>query len=130
MVLCEAMIPSPKDCENIAKLYRAKGRFADALAWVEKGLALENQRQWGNQSTYGLVDMRRELLGKLGRKEEALESAWFDFQKYPGVYRYTELMKYIPKRDSRQWHQKAMQQAKKGELSVEPHDIGKVHSRL
>ena len=117
LVFCEAIIASPKDCENIAKLYRAKGRFSDALAWIEKGLALENQRQWGNHSTYGLDDMKRELLGKLGRKEEALESAWSDFQKHPGVYRYTELMKYIPKKDSRQWHQKAMQQAKKGELS-------------
>ena len=117
LVLCEKMVASPKDCENITTLYRAEGRFADALEWTEKGLTLENKRQWGNQCSYGLARMRRELLGKLGRKEEALKAAWSEFKRHPGVYSYEDLMKYIPKKDCRQWHKKAMQQAKKGSLS-------------
>lgn len=117
LALCERIAISPKDCENIATLYKDKRRFADALEWVKKGLALENKRQWGNQCSYGLDRMRRELLSKLGRKEDALKAAWSEFKRHPGVYSYEDLMKYIPKKDFRQWHKKAMQQARKGKLS-------------
>lgn len=117
LALGEKIATSPKDCENIATLYKAKGRFADALEWTEKGLALEKNRQWHNQSSFGLEGMRRELLGKVGRKEDALKAAWSEFERSPGIYFYEDLMKYIPKKDFRTWHEKALQQAKKGNLS-------------
>lgn len=117
LALCEKTIASPKDCENIATLYKTKRRFADALDWVEKGLALENKRQWGNQSSNALKGMKRELLRKLGRKEDSLKIAWSEFKRYPGVYSYEDLMKYVPKKNTQQWHKKAMQEARSGSLS-------------
>lgn len=116
--LCEKTVASPKDCENIAMLYKKKKRFADALAWVEKGLTLEKKREWRNQSSYGLTSMRQELLDKLGRREDAFESAWSEFKKYPSVYGYDELMKYIGKQDFKEWHEKALLEAKKTSLSA------------
>lgn len=116
LILCEKTVASPKDCENIAMLYKEKKHFTDALAWVEKGIALEKKREWRNQSSYGLTSMRQELLDKLGRREDAFESAWSEFKKYPSVYGYDELMKYIPKQDFKQWHEKAVLEAKKTSL--------------
>lgn len=118
LTLCEKTVASPKDCENIAMLYKEKRHFADALVWVEKGLTLEKKRKWGNQSSYGLTSVRQELLDKLGRREDAFESAWSEFKKYPSVYGYEELMKYIPKQDFKQWHEKALLEAKKTSLSA------------
>jgi len=117
LALCEKTVASPKDCENLATLYKAKRCFADALAWVEKGLVLEDKRQWGNQSSHGLKDMRQQLLSKLGRKEDALKAAWSEFKRYPGLYSYEDLMKYVPKNDAQQWHRKALQEANSGALS-------------
>ncbi len=118
LALCEKTVASPKDCKNIAMLYKEKKHFADALAWVEKGLTLEKKRKWGNQSSYGLTRMRQELLDKLGRSEDAFESAWSEFKKYPSVHGYDELMKYIPKQNFKEWHEKALLEAKKTSLSA------------
>jgi uncharacterized Zn finger protein len=116
--LCEKTVASPKDCENIAMLYKEKKHFADALAWVEQGLTLEKKREWRNQSSYRLTSMRQELLDKLGRREDAFESAWSEFKKHPSVHGYDELMKYIPKQDFKEWHEKALLEAKKTSLST------------
>ena len=62
--------------------------------------------------------MRQELLDKLGRREDAFESAWSEFKKHPSVHGYDELMKYIPKQDFKQWHEKALLEAKKTSLSA------------
>ena len=59
-----------------------------------------------------LTSVRQELLDKLGRSEDAFKSAWSEFKKYPSVYGYDELMKYIPKQDFKEWHEKALLEAK------------------
>ena len=76
-----------------------------------------SSHQWGNQSSFSLKGLRQELLGKLGRPEEALQTAWEEFERHPGVYRYEEVMKYVPKKDVAQWHEKAIDAARKGALS-------------
>jgi len=118
LALCEKVGMTPKDCEHIASLQKAKRRYDDALAWVEKGLKLEKEREWGNQSSYALTGIRQELLNKLGRREDALESAWSEFKKYPSKYGYDRLRKYIPKKDISHWREKAIHEAKKTSLSA------------
>jgi len=112
LALCERTRPSPQDCENIATLYKAKRKPADALAWVEKGLAIEKEHQWGNQSSYQLTEMRQELLSKLGCREDALAVAWSEFQKHPSIYTYADVMRYVTKKDKLHWHEKAMRVAR------------------
>ena len=118
LALCEKIAPSPRDCENIANLYKSKRRFTDALAWVERGLDLEPQRQWGNQSSCSLYHIREDLLGKVGRKQDAFESVWAEFQDYPSLFRYTDLMKYVSGKDTPNWHDKALATAKTASLSA------------
>lgn len=118
LALCEAIVASPKDCENIALLCKTKRRFADALAWVAKGLALQAERRWGNQDSYALTGLRQELLGKLGRRDDALASAWSEFCRHPSVHDYADLMKYVPKHDAGKWHEKALNKAKSNSLSA------------
>jgi len=116
--LCEKVGITPKDCEHIASLHKTKRHHEDALTWAEKGLKLEKEREWGNQSSYQLTGIRQELLNKLGRREDALESAWAEFIEYPSDIGYDRLRKYIPKADFRHWHEKAIQEAKKSSLSA------------
>ncbi len=65
-----------------------------------------------------MTGIRQELLNKLGRREDALESAWTEFVAYPSKYSYDRLRKYIPKEDFRHWHERAIQEAKKTSLSA------------
>jgi uncharacterized Zn finger protein len=64
-----------------------------------------------------LTDITQELLNKLGRREDALESAWAEFTEYPSKIGYDRLRKYVPKEDFHHWHDKAIQEAKKTSLS-------------
>ena len=118
LALCEKVGTTPKDCENIASLQKTKRHYEDALIWTEKGLKLEKAREWGNQSSYQLTDIRQELFNKLGRREDALESAWTEFMEYPSKIGYDRLRKYVRKEDFRHWHEKAIQEAKKNSLSA------------
>jgi hypothetical protein len=118
LTLCDKLPVAPKDCEHIADLYKGKRCFADALSWVEKGLSLETQRPWGNLSAHLLRAMREELLTKLDRKQDALESAWDAFQKSPTIYGYADVMKYVGRSDARHWHAKAMEAAKAASFSA------------
>lgn len=83
---------------------------------MNKGLSLEKGKSWPNQSSFGLADLKRELLGVLGRKEEALQTAWREFSESPSKCSYKELTKYIPKEDKKLWHRKAVRAAQKESL--------------
>jgi hypothetical protein len=117
IALCERTIISPKDCENIARLYKAKGSPGEAMTWVERGLAAATTRRWGNEDSHGLEGLKRELLSKVGRKEDALQSAWSEFTKLPSTFAYEELMRFVPVQNRDEWHRKAMAAAGDGELS-------------
>lgn len=114
--LCEKMLASPRDCQSIAELYKAMRRNAEAMAWAERGLKTAGERDWGNENSYGLDTLRRELLSKLGRKDDALQSAWAEFAKSPSSFQYKEFMRYVPQKERSQWHSKAMTAARSGEL--------------
>jgi tetratricopeptide (TPR) repeat protein len=80
--LCERLGMSPMDCQRLAEMKKAKRHWKQALEWIDKGLALEGERNWHNESARSLDDMRIELLGRLGRKDEAVAQAWTAFEKY------------------------------------------------
>ncbi len=114
--ICNQTELTPKDCEVVAGIHRRRGRLADALAWVEKGISLEDEPPMESVSGHQLCGMKRELLRKLGRGDEALESAWLAFERHPDVYTYDELMKYVPRARRLEWHRKAMDAAESGPL--------------
>jgi len=119
VALCERALVSPKDCEDIARLYKAKGRAAKAMVWVDRGLAAAaGTQRWGMENSHGLERLRRELLPKVGRKEDAVQSAWSQFVAFPSISGYKELMRYVPRPDREEWHRKAMAAARDGELSL------------
>lgn len=118
VALCKKLAISPKDCEEIANLCKGKRRFADALSWVEKGLSLEAQGEWGNLSGHSLRSVREELLSRLGRTREAFESAWAAFQKRPSAHSYADLMKYANRDDVPHWHDEAITVAGAASLSA------------
>ena len=62
LALCEKTGTTPKDCENIANIYKVKRKYQDALNWVEKGLKLEKKERWGNESGFGLTELQQAVL--------------------------------------------------------------------
>lgn len=107
---------TPRDCENIANIYKEKRRSRDALIWVDKGLELEKTDNWPNESSRHLPTLKRELLNELGQKKDAFESAWSEFKAYPSEFTYDELMKYVSKKDREHWHKKAIEEVMNASL--------------
>jgi hypothetical protein len=105
-----------KDCLDLATMLVARRKKADALSWVERGLALDEKGPHRSTAGYDLARLKRDLLTKLGRGDEALDAAWTEFGAHPSKYSYEELMKYVPKADRRSWHEKAIEGASGADL--------------
>ena len=110
IALCEATELSPEDCLALARMLQSRRKPANALAWVERGLAPEKKRP-SSLADHELGKLKRDLLLKLGRGDAALDAAWVDFKKHPSKYSYTDLMRYVPKAKRAAWHKKAIDAA-------------------
>jgi hypothetical protein len=117
IALAERIGLTESDCENIAAMLASKRRPADALTWVERGIAMGEPGSAGISAGDKLPEMRRVLLAKLGRGSEALASAWAEFQQDPNASAYEELLRYVPKAGRVSWHEKAMAAAEQGDLA-------------
>lgn len=106
----------PEDCEEIAKILKKKKKYTDALKWVEKGLKLSSKKENSSFSSYELMDLKKELLHKLGNNDEVLNMAWNDFKKRPSNFSYRDLIKYIPEKNKKDWHEKVMDFIKDGPI--------------
>ncbi len=107
---------APGDCGVVALMLEAKRNLHDALFWIERGIAMEGSQRFTAHAGNNLAEMRRALLKKLGRRQEAVDSAWAEFEKHPGTFAHEELMRYVPKPDRSAWHEKAMATAERGDL--------------
>jgi uncharacterized Zn finger protein len=92
-------------------------RPEDALAWVERGLEIARSDSRKSYEEYELRELKRALMAKLGRPEDALQSAWSEFEAHPSTFTYKELMRYVSAKEKMAWHQKAMEASEKGDLS-------------
>jgi uncharacterized Zn finger protein len=117
IALCEQTGLETKDCKAIAEMYRSRRRFEDALSWVERGLEIARSDSRKSFEEYELNQLKRRLLVKLGKPEEALQSAWSEFESNPSTFTYEELMRYVPAKEEIAWRQKAMEASEKGDLS-------------
>ena len=72
LTLFGASVPGPADCDVLAGIHEARGEFEEALAWVERGLALVHRAPLGSSAGYELERRQRDLLARLGRAEEAV----------------------------------------------------------
>lgn len=95
---------TPEDCLATAEML-ATSDAVYALTWVERGRAMAGEGYFVQSSAKRL---RRKLFVKLGRQQEALDSAWDDFKRYPSQFAYDELMKFVPSAERNAWHNKAM----------------------
>jgi hypothetical protein len=122
------------DCHSIATIFQSKRKPNDALAWVERGLGIETGNNYG--ASYGLDEMRRALLVKRGRRSEALDSAWAEFQADPDESTYEEFLRYVPKAERGTWHEKAMELSEQGDLDsviglwLATKEVGRLAARL
>jgi uncharacterized Zn finger protein len=111
VTLCEATELTAQDCHALATMLVACRKPENALSWVERGLTLDKQIPRGSMASHDLARLKRELLTKLGRGDEAMQAAWVEFCKNPSNYSYGDLMKYVPKSEHATWHKKAIEAA-------------------
>ncbi len=114
--LCERLGFSPRDCERLPQMEVARKHWAKALAWVEKGLILKPTRNWHNEDSHSLEQLKPKILRHMGRKEDALAMVWGDFEKNPNEFDYEQLMRYVPKKQKPVWQARAMAAANKADL--------------
>lgn len=76
IALAEGSGSTEKDCRAIATLLVARRKPTEALVWVERGLELYRKGSGQGSEGHRLDGLRRELLMKVGRREEAVQSAW------------------------------------------------------
>jgi tetratricopeptide (TPR) repeat protein len=100
----------------MASMLAARKKHDEALAWLDRGIDLAGKAPFGRDSDYDLQSLRREILLKSGRRGDAIESAWTDFQKHPSLFRYDLLMKFVPKAERSKWHERAMEAASTADL--------------
>jgi hypothetical protein len=109
--LCEATELTAQDCHALAKMLVARRKPENALSWVERGLTLGKQVPSDSMASDDLARLKRELLTKLGRGDEATQGAWAEFCKHPSKCSYDDLMKYVPRAEHATWHKKAIEGA-------------------
>ncbi len=102
-----------EDCLALARLLASRRRHADALTWVDRGIATDTNARGGTMAGHDLRSLRKSLLSKLGRGNEALAAAWAEYRAHPGPYSYEALMRYVPRRERAAWHRKAIVAAMK-----------------
>lgn len=105
-----------QDCHALATMLVARRKPEEALAWVERGVKLDKEAPRGSMASHDLARLKRDLLTKLGRGNEALDAAWAEYREHPNKYSYDDLMKYVPKAERTAWHEKAMEAAQGAEL--------------
>jgi len=108
IALAEETGLTAQDCHAVATLLATRRKPKEALAWVDRGIALDRKELSGSSAGYDLAELKRRLLIKLGRGREALDDAWADFRNHPSIYSYNDLMKLVPKADRPAWHRKAI----------------------
>jgi hypothetical protein len=116
VALCEQTEPSAQDCLAVATMLRTRRKRDEALAWVDRGLAVEKKHPHGSMAGHDLATMKRELLTRLGRSRDALEEAWAEFREDPNEFSYEELMRFAPKTERAAWHAKAIDAAERADL--------------
>jgi hypothetical protein len=103
---------TPEDCHAMASMLMKRRKNADALAWTERGLPHGEQ----SSADSNLLRLKRELLVKLGRTNEAFDLMWNEFGKHPHKFSYADLMRMAPKADKAVWHAKAIKMAANANL--------------
>lgn len=116
VALCEQTHLSAQDCLAIATLLRKRHQPAEALAWVDRGLAIEKKHPHGSMAGHDLAKLNRELLTQLGRRHDALSDVWAEFCKTPNTFSYEELMRFVPRAARAAWQAKAMDAAEHADL--------------
>jgi hypothetical protein len=104
------------DCHALATMLVTRRRADHALSWVERGIELAKRAPNSSMAGHDLAELKRALLAKLGRGNEALEAAWAEYREHPSKYSYDDLMKYVPKAARAAWHAKAIDAAKGSDL--------------
>ncbi len=113
--LTEQIGVKPKDCVALATMF-VSHQPGLALEWVDRGIELERNPAFGWAAGHDLGRLRRELLVKLGRRDDAIEIAWAEYRERPSKFRFDDLMEVVPKNQHATWREKALDATRGADL--------------
>jgi hypothetical protein len=116
LALAEDTGLTAEDCHALATMLVTRRKAEHALSWVERGIELAKKAPNSSMAGHDLAALKRDLLVKLRRGNEALDAAWAEYREHPGKYSYDDLMRYVPKAERAAWHEKAIEAAKGSDL--------------
>ena len=105
-----------EDCHALAIMVVTRRKAEHALSWVQRGIELAKKAPNSSMAGHDLAKLKRDLLAKLGRGNEALDAAWAEYREHPSKYSYDDLMTYVPKAARAAWHAKAIEAATGSDL--------------
>jgi hypothetical protein len=98
---------SSADCQSIAKMLQSRRKLEAALSWVERGIDIG--RKGRGHPSHEIPELRRSLLTKLGRGDEAAADAWSEYCADPNRFTYETAMRFVPKAARSRRHAEAME---------------------
>ncbi|MDN5861273.1 MAG: hypothetical protein L0H84_21935 [Pseudonocardia sp.] len=97
-----------KDCHTLAEMLAAGDESDRALTWVEHGIDLDKSTTHGSSAGHDLAELKPRLLIRLGRVDEAHDTAWALYREHPSRYAYDQLMTFAPDGHRPAWHDQAI----------------------
>jgi len=134
--LCQQTETTAKDCLILAGMHERRAQPAEALAWVEQGLAAAEANRNQDMAELELSNLRLKLLRALGRADEAIAAAWRKFEDAPSGDRFATLMEYVPDANKPTWKEKAFAHAERApidgliDLCTATHEWARLAARL
>jgi hypothetical protein len=108
IAVCEDFGLTPEDCLVVARMFMTRDEPATALEWVDRGLTTSAKQRVRSVVAADFIKLRRGLLVRLGRRDDAIAGAWGDYRKWVCHFYYSELMQIVPEAERDRWHGEAM----------------------
>ena len=97
MALCEEGAPQPGDCLEMARRLREADRQPEALTMAERGIGL--RQGYDSLADLKLLELRIQLLGEMGRGDDALSAARDYFREHPSTSAFDLLLSHVPEEE-------------------------------
>ncbi len=106
IALCKDGALHPSDCLEMARRLRKANRQPEALTMAEQGLGL--RQGYDGLATFGLLELRIQLLVEMGQGEQALSAAWDYFREHPSTSSLDLLLSHVPEKELQSAREEAL----------------------
>lgn len=110
----------------LTKIFTSRGKMEEALEWAGRGLKYDKGEDHHRDE---LEQLRRQLMVKTGRREEAVQEAWEKFERFSSMHTFKDVLACAKRTDKKELMNKALAVFEKSDLrhAVEAfHELGAI----